>query len=47
VVAGPITNAIGARWAYAIAAGVVVIAAAVSWVLLRGAEQVQPLQQAA
>jgi hypothetical protein len=47
VVAGPITNAIGARWAYAIAAGVVVVAAAVSWILLRGAEQVQPLQQAA
>jgi MFS family permease len=47
VVAGPITNAIGARWAYAIAAGVVVVAGAVSWMLLRGAEQVQPVQQAA
>jgi MFS family permease len=47
VVAGPVTNAIGARWAYAIAAGVVVVAAAVSWVLLRGTEQVQPVQQAA
>jgi dTMP kinase len=38
VVAGPITNAIGARWAYAVAAVVLVIAAAIAWLLLRGAE---------
>jgi MFS family permease len=39
VLAGPITNAVGARWAYAASAATILIAAAVAWRFLRGAEQ--------
>jgi dTMP kinase len=39
VAAGPITDAIGARWAYAVAAVVVAVAAAIAWLLIRGAEE--------
>ena len=41
VVAGPVTNQIGARWTYAIAAVVIMSGAGVGWLLLRGAEGVQ------
>ena len=47
VVAGPITNLIGARWAYAIAAVVIVVAAGVAWLLIRGVENVQAVARAA
>ena len=47
IVAGPVTNQIGARWAYAIAAGVILVGAAVGWLLLRGAESVQPVARTA
>src|SRR5262249_35278640 len=47
VVAGPLTNHIGARWAYPIAAGVIVSGGGVAWRLLRGAESVQPVARAA
>jgi MFS family permease len=47
VAAGPITNQIGARWTYGIAAGVIVTGAAVGWLLLRRAENVQAYAQAA
>ena len=42
IAAGPITDAIGARWAYGIAAVVIVTGASVGWLLLRGAESVEP-----
>ena len=38
IVAGPLTNAYGARWAYAVASGTVVIAAAVAMRFTRGIE---------
>jgi MFS family permease len=38
VVAGPLTNAIGARWVYALAAGVIGAGALVAWQFVRGAE---------
>jgi MFS family permease len=48
VLAGPITDAIGARWAYAASAATILIAAAVAWRLLRGAEEkVREVAQAA
>ena len=47
VLAGPLTNAIGARWAYGIAAGVVVLGTAVGWLLLRGAPKIDALPGAA
>jgi MFS family permease len=39
VLAGPITNAVDARWAYAGSAVTILIAAVVAWRFLRGAEQ--------
>jgi MFS family permease len=46
--AGPITNAVGARWAYAGSAATIVIAAVVAWRFLRGAEEdVRAVAQAA
>jgi MFS family permease len=48
VIAGPITNEIGARWAYTCAAGVVFVAAGVAWTFLRGAQHaVEPVARAA
>jgi MFS family permease len=47
VLAGPITNEIGARWAYAIAAGVILLGAGIGWLLLRRAENLQAVAQAA
>jgi MFS family permease len=38
LVAGPLTNTLGARWVYAVAACTIVIAAAVAWWLIRGVE---------
>ena len=38
VVAGPITNAFGARWVYAGASATILIAAVVAWRLVRGAD---------
>ena len=42
IAAGPITDGIGARWAYGIAAVVIVTGAGVAWLLLRGTEDVEP-----
>jgi len=39
VLAGPITNVIGARWAYMCAAAIILVSAAVAWAFLRGAER--------
>ena len=36
IAAGPVTNAIGARWAYAIAAGAIAVAAGLAWYFARG-----------
>jgi len=38
VLAGPITNAVGARWVYAGSAGAILVAAATAWRLARGVE---------
>jgi MFS family permease len=38
VIAGPVTNAIGARWAYALAAGAIVVATGLAWMFARGVE---------
>jgi MFS family permease len=47
VVAGPVTNQIGARWTYAIAAAVIVAGASVGWLLLRRAESLRAYAHAA
>ncbi len=47
VFAGPITNDVGARWAYAAAAATIVVAAGVAWLLIRDQESVQPVARAA
>ena len=36
VAAGPVTNAIGARWAYAVAACAIAVAAGLAWYFTRG-----------
>jgi len=38
IAAGPLTNAIGARWVYAVAAGTIAFGAVVAWQLVRGTE---------
>jgi MFS family permease len=38
VISGPITNAVGARWIYAGAAGTILVAAVTAWRLARGVE---------
>jgi MFS family permease len=43
VIAGPVTNAVGARWVYAGAATTIAVAAAVAWRLTAGVEREQPL----
>jgi hypothetical protein len=35
IAAGPVTNAIGARWAYAFAAGAIAVAAGLAWYFVR------------
>lgn len=40
--AGPLTDAVGARTTWAIAAGIAAVAAAVAWVLVRGVEPAPP-----
>jgi dTMP kinase len=47
VLAGPVTNQIGARWTYGIAAVVIVTGAGIGWLLLRGAESLQPYARTA
>jgi len=47
VVAGPITDALGARWAYAIASATVTAAIAVAWLLIRGQDLAQPVARPA
>jgi MFS family permease len=47
VSAGPITNAVGPRWVYALAAVTLLAAAAVAWRLTRGVEQASGLVKAA
>jgi MFS family permease len=47
VAAGPITDSVGARWAYAIASVTVVLAGATAWLLLRGRERVEALPRTA
>jgi MFS family permease len=47
VLAGPLTDQIGARWAYAAASVSIVIASGVAWLLIRGADATQPLARAA
>ena len=47
VLAGPLTDAVGARWAYLGAAAVVAVAAVVAWGFLRGAERVEVAARAA
>jgi MFS family permease len=39
VIAGPVTNAVGARWSYGGSALTILVAAVVAWRFLRGAEQ--------
>jgi hypothetical protein len=39
VAAGPIVNAVGARWVYASAAVTILLAAAAAWPLMRGVER--------
>jgi hypothetical protein len=43
VAAGPVTNAIGARWAYGFASGTIAFAAGLAWYLTRGVA-VEPQQ---
>ena len=43
VAAGPVTNAIGARWAYGFASGAIAVAAGLAWYLTRGVA-VEPQQ---
>jgi MFS family permease len=38
IVAGPVTDAVGARWVYAGAAGTILVAALTAWRLARGVE---------
>jgi MFS family permease len=47
VCAGPITNAIGARWVYALGAATILVAAAVAWRMSRGLERAGSLAEAA
>jgi MFS family permease len=47
VLAGPITNSVGARWGYVVAAIVIVVGAGVGWALLRRDETAHPVPQAA
>ena len=47
VLAGAVTNQIGARWTYGIAAAVIVVGAGTGWLLLRNAEGVQAYAHAA
>jgi MFS family permease len=42
LIAGPITNAVGARWVYAGAATTIVVAAFAAWRILGGAEESSP-----
>lgn len=43
VAAGPVTDAVGARWAYAVAAGAIAVATGLAWHYARGVEpEVQP-----
>jgi MFS family permease len=43
IAAGPVTNALGARWAYGLAAGAIAVATGVAWLIARGVElEVQP-----
>jgi len=47
VLAGPVTDGIGARWTYLIAAFVILTGAGAGWMLLRSAEGVRPVPRAA
>jgi MFS family permease len=48
VIAGPITDAVGPRWAYAAAAGAIFVAAEAAWLLARSARpESKPLAEAA
>jgi MFS family permease len=48
VAAGPLTNAIGARWVYAAAAGTIAVGAFTAWQFMRGIEgKTQPLASVA
>jgi MFS family permease len=47
VAAGPIVNAVGARWVYAGAAVTILLAATAAWRLMRGAEHAPGLAEAA
>lgn len=47
MIAGPITNAVGARWVYAGAAATICLGAVTAWRLTRGVEQARPVAEAA
>ena len=47
VAAGPITDAVGARWVYAGASVTILVGAGAAWRLMRGVEEAAGLAEAA